>query len=212
MFYKDPRTVISGRFRTFLLSFRTICLFTSFIQCFHFSIHISFKNCREEIVSALNDFGNRWCKRKYVEPNALKEWKVSIFKIVDQRIKFYSQNTNLLPPKPKSTFRHLKQGIQDFHRKYVLVPADKAANNVVDKTKELSGTKAYKETSEEEKSVVNGHCNYLALKFSVCVKERQDRLPTMYWLSKLHKRPYKARFIANSSSCTAIELSKLLTS
>ena len=46
-------------------------------------------------------------------------------------IKFYSQNTNLLPPKPKSTFRHLKQGIQDFHRKYVLVPADKAANNVV---------------------------------------------------------------------------------
>ena len=54
-----------------------------------------------------------------------------LFKIVDQRIKFYSQNTNLLPPKPKSTFRHLKQGIQDFHRKYVLVPADKAANNVV---------------------------------------------------------------------------------
>ena len=51
--------------------------------------------------------------------------------VVDQRIKFYSQNTNLLPPKPKSTFRHLKQGIQDFHRKYVLVPADKAANNVV---------------------------------------------------------------------------------
>ena len=25
---------------------------------------------------------------------------------------------------------------------------------------ELSGTKAYKETSEEEKSVVNGHCNH----------------------------------------------------
>ena len=89
------------------------------------------KKCREEIASALNDFGNRWCKREYVEPDALKEWKVSIFKIVDQRIKFYSQNTNLLPPKPKSTFRHLKQGIQDFHRKYVLVPADKAANNVV---------------------------------------------------------------------------------
>ena len=59
------------------------------------------------------------------------ELKVSIFKIVDQRIKFYSQNTNLLPPKPKSTFRHLKQDIQDFHRKYVLIPADKASNNVV---------------------------------------------------------------------------------
>ena len=35
----------------------------------------------------------------------------------------------------------------------------------------------------------------------------------MYWLPKLYKRPYKAaRFIANSSSCTTYELSKLLTS
>ena len=59
---------------------------------------------------------------------------------------------------------------------------------------------------------MNGHCNHLALKFSVCVKERQDRLPTMYWLPKLHKTPYKARTIANSSSCTTTELSKLLTS
>ena len=42
-----------------------------------------------------------------------------------------STSYGVLPPKPKSTFRHLKQGIQDFHRKYVLVPADKAANNVV---------------------------------------------------------------------------------
>ena len=45
---------------------------------------------------------------------------------------------------------------------------------------ELNGTKAYKKTSEEEKSVVNGHSSHLALKCSVCVKERQDRLPTMY--------------------------------
>ena len=77
---------------------------------------------------------------------------------------------------------------------------------------ELSGTKAYKETSEEEKSVVNGHCNHLALKVSVCVKKCHDSLPTMYWLPKLHKRPYKTRFIANSSSCTTTEFSKLLTS
>ena len=55
----------------------------------------------------------------------------SIFKIIDNCIEFYSQNTNLLPPKPKSSFRHLKQGIQEFHRKHVLVPAHKAANNVI---------------------------------------------------------------------------------
>ena len=140
---------------------------------------------------------------------------------MDKRIKFYSQNTNLLPPKPKSSFRHLKQGIQEFHRKYVLVPADKAANNVVvvcrlhyvnTLKQELDGTRAYLETDTDEVSVVNAHLNDLPVKFSVCVNEGQDKLPTMYWLPKLHKRPYKARFIANSSSCTTTELSKLLTS
>ena len=47
---------------------------------------------------------------------------------------------------------------------------------------------------------------------SVHCLERQNKLPTMYWLPKLHKRPYKARFIANSSFCTKTELPKLLTS
>ena len=50
---------------------------------YRFPCRIDFKKCREEIASALNDFGNRWCKREYVEPNALKRWKVSIFKTVD---------------------------------------------------------------------------------------------------------------------------------
>ena len=44
------------------------------------------------------------------------------------------------------------------------------------------------------------------------IKEKQVRLPTLYWLPKLHKRPYKARFIVNSRSCTTTVLSKLLTS
>ena len=119
--------------------------------------------------SALNDFGNRWCKRESVECNAMKEWKLSFFfNIVDKRIKFYSQNTNLLPPKPNSSFRHLKQCIQEFHRKNVVVPADKAANNVVvvcqlhyiyTLKQELNGTKAYEETSIDENSVVYSHSN-----------------------------------------------------
>ena len=61
----------------------------------------------------------------------LKDWKLNIFKILNRRISFYSQNTNMLPRKPKISYRYLKLGIQEFHRKYVLVPADKAANNVV---------------------------------------------------------------------------------
>ena len=76
---------------------------------------------------------------------------------------------------------------------------------------ELNGTKAYDETSIDEKSVFYSHSNEIPNKFVVDVTERQKRLPTMYWLPKLHKRPYKTIFIANSSSCTTTEISKLLT-
>ena len=42
--------------------------------------------------------------------------------------------------------------------------------------------------------------------------EKELKLPTMYWIPKLHKKPCKARFIANSTSCTTKNLSVLLTS
>ena len=115
----------------------------------------------------------------------------------------------------------MKLGIQEFHRKYVLVPANKAANNVVivrrlhyinTLKQELSGPKAYEQTSAEEKSVINHHIFQNTTRLGVSVGEDQERLPTFYWLPKLHKQPCKSRFIANSSSCTTIELSKLLTS
>ena len=93
--------------------------------------HTDFNICRETIASALNDYCTHWCKREHVESNALNNWKLKSFKIIDERMLFYSNNLDLLPPKPKLSFRYLKQSIQEFHRKYVLAPADKAANNVV---------------------------------------------------------------------------------
>ena len=105
---------------------------------------------------------------------------------------------------------------------YVLVPADKAANNVVvvwqlyyinTLKRELVDTNAYKlQPSLSERVIVDGHGCHTALHFGVKARENQDKVPTLYWLPKLHKKPYKARFIANSSSCTTTELSKLLTS
>ena len=52
----------------------------------------------------------------------------------------------------------------------------------------------------------------MAAKFGLFVDEDHSKLPTLYWLPKLHKRPYKSRFIATSSACTTTELSIILTS
>ena len=78
--------------------------------------------------------------------------------------------------------------------------------------RELVDTNGYKlQPSLSEKVIVDGHDCHTALHLGVKAKENQDKVPTLSWLPKLHKN-YKARFIANSSSCVTIELSKLLTS
>ena len=61
-------------------------------------------------------------------------------------------------------------------------------------------------------SVVDRHRFHMAAKFGVLVDVDHSKLPTLYWLPKLHKKSYKSRFIPNSSSCTTTGLSILLTS
>ena len=53
------------------------------------------------------------------------------------------------------------------------------------------------------------HINTLT---KIDVKIDKCELPTFYWLPKLHKRPYKSRFISNSSHCSTTILSKHITS
>ena len=47
--------------------------------------------------------------------------------------------------------------------------------------------------------------------FAVFAAKDHSKLPMLYWLPKLHKRPYRSRFIANFSPCTTTRLSLLLT-
>ena len=43
-------------------------------------------------------------------------------------------------------------------------------------------------SSEKEKYVINNHIFHNAIRFAVSVNEDQERLPTFYWLPKLHKK------------------------
>ena len=66
-------------------------------------------------------------------------------------------------------------------------------------------------TTYTEKTLIDSHiteCDKLGVEVDIT----QHKLPTMHWIPKLHKNPYKYRFIANSTSCTTTKISKLLTS
>ena len=53
------------------------------------------------------------------------------------------------------------------------------------------------------------HSNALT---KINVKIDKYEQPTFYWLPKLHKHPFKSRFISNSSHCCTTFLSKHITS
>ena len=58
-------------------------------------------------------------------------------------------------------------------------------------------------------TIVKSHNQFIT---SVGLELSEDQnLPYLYWTPKLHKSPYKHRFIAGSSKCTTKDLSCLLT-
>ena len=48
--------------------------------------------------------------------------------------------------------------------------------------------------------------------FGISIKDDDCDLPSLYWIPKLHKCPYKQRFIAGSAKCSTKPLSQRLTS
>ena len=58
--------------------------------------------------------------------------------------------------------------------------------------RDLVDTNAYKlQPSLSERVIVNGHGCHTALNFGVKAKVNQDKVPTLYWLPKLNKKPIK---------------------
>ena len=51
-------------------------------------------------------------------------------------------------------------------------------------------------------SIVDRHRCHMAAKFKAFVDEDQRKLSTLYWLPKLHKRPYKSNFIVKQRRST----------
>ena len=106
-----------------------------------------------------------------------------------------------------------------------VVPADKAQNNIVVVCKTFyfhfllsevdvennSSDKTNTATTLSKEEIVENHKSVLS-SFGLSSKDDDCDLPSMYWIPKLHKNPYKQHFIAGSAKCTTKPLSKLLTS
>ena len=63
--------------------------------------------------------------------HALNDWKDEFLRIVDIRIENFTTHPHLYKQPPSRSVKALKRKMEKLHCKYVFVPADKAANNVI---------------------------------------------------------------------------------
>ena len=159
-----------------------------------------------------------------MELKYVSEWKDQLKELVADRIS--DLKGHLKSSKWKVLDQpDVKDTLHKLHANDVLVPAGKAANNVI-----IVCKKYYIDTLVKELGINNVNINiptYIPIddSFETIVKshiqfftsvrlemsEEDQNLPYLYWTPKLHKSPYKHWFLAGSSKCTIKDLSCLLT-
>ncbi|KAK3089515.1 hypothetical protein FSP39_004218 [Pinctada imbricata] len=115
----------------------------------------------------------------------------------------------------------LPRGLEEY---YVITPADKASNNYTFTCKKYyfdslvkefglnstPGNPTYTPTNLSASEIIDNHKSALA-SFGVDTTNLDLDLPYLYCIPKMHKNPYKQRFIAGSSKCSTKSVSILLT-
>ena len=149
----------------------------------------------------------------------LNEWEHKVNECIRRRIQLLREkHINRRKQHVLKSRKHLNY-LHELQSKYVLVPADKAANNIIVVCKkyylevvlkELRTTSTYKHVDRECMDVVTEHLKFMT-QYKIYVDHHLRYLPSFYWLPKLHKQPYGTRFIAASNKCSTKPLSKLLT-
>lgn len=165
--------------------------------------------------------------RKYKgNTDSYKEWSAKVKKIISKRTDFYKENCPHVFQVEESIFKRdeVQSIINSLHSKYIFVPADKAANNFVvvckkyyvtvlmnelgidSSTFACLGNDTYKPIQVDGNVIINNHINVLKDKFSIVCPEEDHCIPKLFWSAKLHKTPYKSRFIAGARNCTTKRL------
>ena len=117
----------------------------------------------------------------------------------------------------------VKQYLSDLHRRFVIVPIDKAANNFafICKTFYISKllsevgvigrpNNTYTQSNLSKDDIINRNSN-VCKRFGMKLTDKQRDLPLMYWTPKMHKSPIGARFIVASKNCSTKPLTEAVS-
>ena len=82
------------------------------------------------MTKAVDDYAKNWSKREECHVSVLEEWSETVKLIISNRINSL-QHRSFLPCNRILEDPHTKAYLTELQSKYVLVPADKASNNII---------------------------------------------------------------------------------
>ena len=165
----------------------------------------------KSITSGIDSYIYKIAKLVGKSVECFKSWKIEILSMVNNKL------CNLNPYKYNNVLSK-KGNIDDLKRyqsKWVFIPTDKAGNNITIVCKkyymevldeEIINSGNFDEQQQSYEDVINKQVNFLN-KFKILSKEK---LPYLYWTAKLHKQPFKHRFITAGKGCCIQPLSIIL--
>ena len=185
---------------------------------------LNYSKCKQSIESSLTSSISNLASKYDLSVESFSAWKMKILELVDDRVKFLKLRRVPGVTKPILQDEDVVRSLADLHSKYVVVPIDKAANNVALICKRYyiqtlldevgvpgNASSTYKLSKEDPENIIFNNAA-LCEKFGITLEERLKTLPFMYWLPKMHYNPPRARFIIASSSCSTKPLSKITSS
>ena len=179
------------------------------------------------LMDAVEDHARKWVKREEVNINCLSEWIKAIRELIYKRFNILKTK---MKPKTSNIFNdeNVIKCLTELQNKFVILPADKAQNNIIFVCKKYyiqclvdelgvntdSPSSTYKLETLSKQEIINNQMSAIS-SFGINVKKEDHDLPCLYWLPKMHKTPYKQRYIAGSYRCStkpvSIKLTKILT-
>ena len=82
------------------------------------------------LTKAVDGYSKKWSKLEGYRVSALEEWSETVKLIIKNRISNLQRREFRVKPKILED-RHVRAYLNELHEKYVLVPADKAGNNII---------------------------------------------------------------------------------
>ncbi len=182
---------------------------------------INFEKVLNEIKIGLDEYTVKWCKKENVNKTCLEEWKSCVIQKVQERIAFLKSDKFKFITTPRKVLQNkdAKEELERLHKDFVMVPTDKASNNVsfickkfyIEKILEETGQNTYERINENENVVVNRLCDIAVNRYKFNLVNEDKVLPKIYMMPKMHKNPTGFRFIIASKQNPLKKTAKTLT-